>query len=189
MNTPAHAIAGLLLLGSGNRQRHAVAIVAGSLVPDAPMLIFYLWARFSGMSERSIWREGYFDPGWQAFFDAFHSFPLLAFAALFALWMRMKGVAVFFAAMVLHSVFDFPLHHHDAHRHFWPLSDYRFASPLSYWDPQYYGQWVGPLELLMVVAGGAWLLRHAENPAVFRSVAAILLLYLSFWGFAAAVWL
>jgi len=37
--------------------------------------------------------------------------------------------------MALHALFDFPLHHDDGHRHFWPFSEFRFDSPVSYWDP------------------------------------------------------
>ena len=189
MNTPAHAIANLLLFRKSIRETHAVAIVAGALLPDAPMLLFYLWARLSGMHERAIWRDGYFDPGWQALFDAFHSFPLLGLAWLLAWRARMQALSLFFASMVMHSLFDFPFHHNDAHRHFWPLSDFRFASPVSYWDPAYYGQYVSALELLVVMAGGAWLLRTAESPTLFRCTAAILFIYLAFWAVAAAIWI
>jgi len=189
MNTPAHAIINLLLFRKSIRKTHAVAIVAGALLPDAPMLVFYVWARLSGMSERTIWRDGYFDPGWQALFDAFHSFPLLGLAWLVVWRARIQVLAVFFASMFMHSLFDFPFHHNDAHRHFWPLSDFRFASPISYWDPAHYGQFMGPLELLVVIAGGAWLLRTAESPVLFRSTAAILFVYLAFWAFAAVIWM
>jgi len=189
MNTPAHAIINLLLFRKSIRETHSIAIVTGALLPDAPMLVFYLWARLSGMSERTIWHDGYYDAGWQAVFDAFHSFPLLGLAWLVAWRARMQTASVFFASMFMHSLFDFPVHHDDAHRHFWPLSDFRFASPVSYWDPAHYGQFVAPLELLLMVAGGAWLLRSAESTRLFRCVAAILLFYLAYWGFAAAVWI
>jgi len=189
MNTPAHAIVNLLLFRKRARETHAVAIIAGALLPDAPMLVFYLWSRLMGMSEHHIWREGYFDPGWQAVFDAFHSFPLLGLAWLLAWRARMQVIMVFFASMLMHSLFDFPLHHNDAHRHFWPLSDFRFASPVSYWDPAYYGQWMAPLELIVVLAGGAWLLRTAESPVLFRGTAAILFIYLAFWAIAATLWM
>jgi len=102
---------------------------------------------------------------------------------------RMQVMMVFFASMLMHSLFDFPLHHNDAHRHFWPLSDFRFASPVSYWDPAYYGQWMAPLELIVVLAGGAWLLRTAESPVLFRGTAAILFIYLAFWAIAATLWM
>jgi len=188
LNTPAHAIVNLLLFRKSARETHTMAIVAGALLPDVPMFIFYLWARLQGLSERVIWRDGYFDAGWQAVFDAFHSFPLLGLAWLLAWRARMQALCVFFASMFMHSLFDFPLHHDDAHRHFWPLSDFQFASPVSYWDPAHFGQFMAPLELLVMVAGGAWLLRSAESPGLFRSVAAILFVYLAFWAFATAMW-
>jgi len=189
VNTPAHAIVNLLLFRKSARETHAIAIVAGALLPDAPMFLFYVWSRLQGLSERAIWRDGYFDSGWQAVFDAFHSFPLLGLAWLLAWRARMQAASIFFASMVMHSLFDFPLHHDDAHRHFWPLFDFRFASPLSYWDPAHYGQFIAPLELLLVVAGGAWLLRTSESTKLFRCTAAVLFFYLAFWGFAAAVWM
>jgi hypothetical protein len=46
---------------------------------------------------------------------------------------------VFAVAALLHVGTDFLLHHNDARRHFWPLSDWVFRSPLSYWDPAYHG--------------------------------------------------
>jgi hypothetical protein len=188
MNTPAHAIVNLLLFRKPVRETHAVAIVAGALTPDAPMLIFYLWARLTDMHERAIWHDGYFDAGWQAVFDAFHSFPLLGLAWLLAWRARVQALCMFIASMLMHSLLDFPLHHDDAHRHFWPLSDFRFASPASYWDPAHYGAFAAPMELLLMVAGGAWLLHSAESPRLFRSVAALLFIYLAFRAFAMAMW-
>lgn len=152
------------------------------------MVAFYLWARASGMSERAIWRQGYFDPAWQTLFDAFHSLPLLALAALAAWRLRMQVAVMFLLAMMLHSLIDFGLHHDDSHRHFWPLSDWRLASPISYWDPAHFGAIVAPLELLLVAAGGAWLLRTAASTSLFRLTGAILMLYLLFWGFALLMW-
>lgn len=189
MNTAAHAIVNLLLFRKSIRETHVFAIISGALLPDAPMFIFYFWAKLQGLSERVIWRDSYYDAGWQNLFDAFHSFPLLGLAWLLAWRARMQVLCIFFASMLLHSLFDFPLHHDDAHRHFWPLSDFRFASPISYWDPAHYGQFMAPLELLVVVAGGAWLLRTAESVKLFRSVAAILFIYLTFWAAAAAIWM
>jgi len=189
MNTAAHAIVNLLLFRKPLRETHVAAIISGALLPDTPMFIFYFWAKLQGLSEHVIWRENYYDAAWQNLFDAFHSFPLLGLAWLLAWRARMQALSVFFASMVLHSLFDFPLHHDDAHRHFWPLSDFRFASPVSYWDPAHYGQFIAPLELLLVVAGGAWLLRTAESTKLFRSVAAILFIYLTFWAIATAIWI
>ncbi|MDX8404646.1 MAG: hypothetical protein R8K50_00670, partial [Mariprofundus sp.] len=160
-----------------------------ALLPDAPMLLFYIQEKIQGVSEHVIWSELYYHPGWQALFNTFHSFPLLALACYAAWRARMRATAVFFASMFCHSLFDFPVHHSDAHQHFFPLSDYRFISPISYWDPAHYGLWVGSLELLIVVAGGGWLLRTGQSVMLSRSVSGLLCVYLLFWAFAAAMWL
>ena len=41
-------------------------------------------------------------------------------------------------------------HRDDSHRHPYPLSDWRFISPLSYWDPVHHGQWLGLAEASLV---------------------------------------
>ena len=45
-----------------------------------------------------------------------------------------------FCASLLHTIIDIPLHSTDGPLLFFPLDwNYRFASPISYWDPNYYG--------------------------------------------------
>jgi len=189
MNTPAHAIVNLLLFSKTKRERYPLAIIIGAVLPDLPMFVFYVWSRLSGHAERYIWKSGYFEPGWQAVFDAFHSFPLLV-AAWFVCWhLKKTWLSVFFASMILHSCFDFPLHHNDAHHHFFPFSDWQFLSPVSYWDPAYYGRIVGPIELFVVLAGGAWLLRTSGHVWIKRAVSLVLFMYLAFWAFAALLWM
>ena len=48
-------------------------------------------------------------------------------------------VALFALAALVHLAGDLPLHADDAHRHFWPLTDWRFHSPVSYWDRAHHG--------------------------------------------------
>jgi len=188
MNTPAHAIVNLLLFGKKQRQHHAVVIMVGALLPDLPMLLFYLQAKWRGLSESEIWHHDYFAANWQALFDTFHSFPLLGLACFMA-WRLQKPVyLVFFASMFVHSCFDFPLHNADAHHHFFPLSMWQFHSPLSYWDPQHYGRVIAVIELFTVLIGGAWLLRTSGSHALKNGVGLILLLYLSAWGFSVLWW-
>jgi hypothetical protein len=188
MNTPAHAIINLLLFRKKDREIHTIPIVAGALLPDVPIFVFYGWARCNGLDERSIWRQDYFDSGWQLVFDAFHSLPLLGLAWFMAWRARMNALAVFSASMFVHSLFDLPVHHDDAHRHFWPLSDVRFSSPVSYWDPAHFGQFVGLLELLVVMAGGAWLLCQAQTPQGRNIIVSVMLFYVAFWVFALVTW-
>jgi len=188
MNTPAHAIINLLLFGKKHRKTHSVAIVLGALIPDLPMLLFYIWEKIQGVSERVIWGDLYHQAAWQDFFNAFHSFPLLALAC-FAAWRAKLSVwTMFFGSMFCHSLFDFPVHHSDAHQHFFPFSDYRFISPISYWNPDYYGLWVGGVEILVMLVGSAYLLHSSQSIVKTRWVVGVLSVYLLFLLAAIALW-
>ena len=57
----------------------------------------------------------------------------------------------FFIWCLLHTFFDIPLHHNDGPRIFYPISDYIFYSPVSYWNREYYAGYVIPVELWMCV--------------------------------------
>ncbi len=41
------------------------------------------------------------------------------------------------------------MHAGDGRAHFWPISDWIFHSPFSYWDRGHHAGWIGPLELLV----------------------------------------
>ena len=46
----------------------------------------------------------------------------------------------FLGSCLLHTLVDIPVHHDDGPLIFWPFNwTYRFASPISYWDPAHYG--------------------------------------------------
>jgi hypothetical protein len=168
VNTPAHAILNLALLGRGENRAHTAPILAGALLPDFPMFGFYLWNRlFVGASERVIWGDLYFRASWQMLFDLFNSIPLAALGALLAWWAGARGWLLFFASVGLHGLLDLPLHREDAHRHFLPLSGWRFESPVSYWDPAHYGAWSSAFEILAVIAA-SWVLWRVYPLAVPR---------------------
>lgn len=184
MNTPAHVVVCLAALGGGARRRHAGAIAAGALVPDLPMFVFYLWQRlWVGLSEMAIWREAYFRDAWQDFFDLFNSIPIAAVLALAARAARREGVALFFASMLVHQLVDLPLHVEDAHRHFFPFTDWRFASPVSYWDPAHYGALGSGLELVAVLVACAVLWQRTRARAARVSLVVLVLVEAA--GFAA----
>lgn len=202
MNTPAHALVNLAAL-SGGRTRSALgadpeagsetalaaAVLAGGVAPDLPMVAFYGWQKLvRGVPEGIIWGELYFDPGWQALFDAFNSLPLIAVGLYVAWRLGSAPGAGFFASMALHVLADVPLHADDAHRPFFPLSDWRFQSPISYWDPAHHGRLVGALEAVAVAVCCVVALRRFEARAVRALVAAGAALYLSQWAWAAVIW-
>ena len=164
MNTPAHVVLNLAVLAGGERKPQSWAVAAGALVCDAPMFLFYLWQRaVERASEAVIWNEAYFRAGWQDFFDIFNSIPVAAVSGLAAWRLGRPGFALFFASMLLHQVLDLPIHRDDAHRHFLPLTDWRFSSPVSYWDPAYHGALMAGVELALVVAASAVLWRRTER--------------------------
>lgn len=189
MNTPAHAVANLLILGRRDRPREVMPIAAGALLPDVPMLVFYAWQKLAAVPEAEIWSQAYHDPRWQAFFDLFNSLPLIVLALLVARLASAPRWSAFFASMGLHALADLPLHNGDAHRHLWPLSDWRFASPVSYWDPAHHGQWAGLAEIALVAVGSVWLWRRYPQAGPRGLVAALALVYLLYWGFVALVWM
>lgn len=190
MNTPAHLVANLLALSHRERPREVVPITVGALLPDAPMFVFYAWEKLIRHTpEMTIWRERYFDHGWQTFFDVFNSLPLIALAMLVAHFIGSRGALVLFGSMGIHALLDLPLHREDAHRHFWPLFDWHFESPVSYWHPDHFGAWVSLAEIALTV-GGVVLLWRRHPQRWIRVLAATLGgLYALYWGFVVVVWL
>lgn len=189
MNTPAHAILNLCLLGRKEKPSLATPILFGAFLPDMPMVFFYGYVKLiQNIPEQVIWSETYFKPFWQNIFDIFNSLPLILVAMAVALFQKSPWFFAFFSSMAFHVFGDFPFHHDDAHRHFLPFSHWRFASPVSYWDPQHYGQYVSLLEASLVLIGSFFLFRRYESKKVKVFVAAVGLIYLLYWGYAIWMW-
>ncbi len=165
MNTPSHWVLSAVVLGRGPWRDAWRPIMAGAIVPDLPMLGFYAYQRLVvGAPERWIWSQTYFEPGWQTFFDVFNSFPLIALMALIAWYAGSRAGLAFCASMALHCLLDLPLHREDAHGHFFPLSSWRFVSPVSYWDFRHHGAYAATAEVLLAAAGSISLLRREARP-------------------------
>lgn len=190
MHTPGHAVLNLAVLGEGEEPRTDLAVLAGALVPDLPMVGFYLWARLgANLPEHVIWSETYFDPGWQTFFDLFNSAPLAVLLLVFAHRLAMPRTVAFGWSLLLHFALDFPLHGSDAHRHFFPLSDYRFESPLSYWDPSAGGALVGGVEIAVVASLVVFVLLRRYDSWWWRDGLVTAVAYYAAMGWwAARVW-
>lgn len=159
MNTPAHMIFGAALFGRAAQRGTTLTAVAGGLVPD---LSLYLLAGGSiflmGIPAETVFGQMYFSPAWQAIFAVDHSIPLWTGLLVVALLLRSARTTAFGASGLLHVVIDFCVHHDDARRQLWPLSDYVFTSPVSYWDPAHYGLIFAPVEagLCLVMAVLLW---------------------------------
>ena len=180
MNTPAHIALNLLALArsprsspseslqptaSANRVNPIPPVLIGAIIPDALMFVFYAIEKLiRGTPEILIWSERYYDPIWQYWFDITNSLPLMAVGLAVALWTRSQWWGLLFGSMILHVLGDLPLHHDDAHRHFLPLSDWRFISPVSYWDTDHYGGIVSVLEAIAVLVSCVILWQRSTSP-------------------------
>ncbi len=151
----------------------AWAGVAGGLIPDLPMYAIVLALKLSGVPAFLIFNVLYFQNWWQIANAMGHSlifWPLFGMAS----WLLRKRTtervqfwltffAILAASATLHSIIDFLCHREDAHMHFWPLSWWKFTSPVSYWNPHYYGRYVSAFEALMGIAMAIYLFRTYSN--------------------------
>ena len=159
MNTPAHLIMGAAAFGKPGHRRVTIAAVAGAMAPDISLYAMVSWSIYVlGVEPRVVFGQYYFSSAWQQVFAIDNSFVLWGLALGLALWSRKPALIAFAGAGLLHLVFDFPLHNDDARMHFWPISDWVFASPISYWDPRFHANIIGPLELAIAMVLSAFML-------------------------------
>ncbi len=161
MNTPAHTLIAAALLAKPGARRRNTALVLGSLVPDVTILWMILWERFVlGTDMRTIFTEKYYAPEWHLIFAIPNSIPLFALGVAVGYALGWTVVWVFCAAALVHVILDLPLHHDDGHPHLWPFSDWIYASPVSYWDPNHHGMAAGAAEVALCVVLGIILWRR-----------------------------
>jgi hypothetical protein len=132
--------------------KRTLAFVSGALFPDIPTYVFFIvCGLILGYSGEIMWDEMYFNSGWSIPITLTHSFwlwPLLiAISTYFGhTFIRWFSISAFFHALV-----DFLVHTDDAYRHFWPFSEWKFHSPVSYYRASEYGNWVSAFDSLLVL--------------------------------------
>ena len=180
MNTPSHflinySVGRLLRLP----QRYAVkmsAVVWGSLAPD---VMLYVLSITTTLYFRVIhgWSVGYamdygfdtlfFENIWWIVLHNVMQAPLVLVGAMVVAMLGMRTargasnermyaiwlwVVVFLASALLHTILDIFTHHDDGPLLLFPFNfDVRFRSPVSYWDPQHFGNIFYQFELLVDV--------------------------------------
>ncbi len=150
MRTHGHAILNLALLDAAGAPS-LTPVFWGAIAPDLSITVFYLWVKLvERLPEVRIWGEAYNRPGWQVLVATGHSLPLAFLGMAIAHGQGWLALQWFFLSMVLHDLADVPIHHHDAHRHLFPISNWRFISPLSYWDLRHHAPAVTLVESLVV---------------------------------------
>ncbi|CAN5836940.1 hypothetical protein BH24DEI2_BH24DEI2_16360 [soil metagenome] len=80
-----------------------------------------------------------------------------------------RGLLWFAVGAALHTLIDIFTHAGDGPLFLFPLTTYRFDSPVSYWDPVYYGRAFTVLEyaldaLLLAYLGVTWWRRRVKKP-------------------------
>ena len=176
MNTVAHLVFNLLTIERPHlfypwpsflrkNSLPIAPIVWGALIPDLPMVVFYgvekLWL---GQSEDYIWGSAYFLPHWSNFIDVFNSIPLIGLGFIWSFWQQSRWGWLLCMSLLLHVLGDLPLHHDDGHRHFFPISNWRFESPISYWDPNHHGGLIAVIEAIAVFMACFLLFRSYQSP-------------------------
>jgi hypothetical protein len=178
VNTPTHVLASLALLGRRGDGPRNVAAAAGAVLPDVAIYVLFVVARLVlGQPSSRIWTRTYFEPGWQLAVDLLHSVPLALAGLALARLRGHRVAAALCASMLLHSALDLPVHTDDAHRHFLPVSGWRFHSPLSYWDPRSHGREVAAVEIALSLALAVRVFRLLTNRAARGAVAATAVVY------------
>lgn len=158
-----------------NRFGSPAAFLVGGFAPDvgltlltAGAAVFFPLARDMTLAESMQYAFDtlFFESKpWIAMANVLHSpvvvgalFAASRLGSLSSTWQRRLGS--FAAGCALHIAMDIPVHHDDGPVVFWPIDwDYRFESPVSYWDRDHYGGIVAPIDLAITVIGGATLIR------------------------------
>ena len=159
MNTPAHLIFGLTVFGKADAPKVNVAALAGAMIPDLSLYLLAFWhLQLLGTPADIVFGQLYFSDAWQSIFRIDNSMVLWGIALVSGIMWRAPILIALCGAAMLHLGLDFLLHNDDGRAHFWPISNWIFQSPVSYWDGDHYGNIVGPLEVLvsLICCGVLW---------------------------------
>ncbi|MGR3486333.1 MAG: cobalamin biosynthesis protein CobQ [Paracoccaceae bacterium] len=175
MNTPAHLIFGLAAFGRPHRPAVTCAALIGALLPDLSLYALAGWhLQVIGTSPEIVFRELYYSEAWQSIFRIDNSFVIWGLLLALAAWRRSAWAIALTGAALLHLALDFPLHNDDARAHFWPLTEWVFVSPVSYWDTAHHGAAVAVVEVAACLAATALVWRRLRHWG-WRALASVLL--------------
>lgn len=150
MHTYSHAVLTWAVARYVNREElHAAAWgAAGAALPDLPTLTKAAWLlwRHRGTIEKEEFLEAleYFKEPSGKVDLSLHSLAPVGFllASYKALGLKKKdpkgALLAFLLGWAGHNLLDLPTHAEDARPMFWPLSRWRWKSPISYWDRKFY---------------------------------------------------
>ncbi len=187
MNTQTHIIMGAALFG-GKMPKRAWAGALGGFTPDIPMLLIVGALKLYGIPNILIFGFLYWQNWWQIANAIAHNFWLWGAIILISVVLRERRnlspleidrwtlPIIFASSALLHTTIDFLCHREDAHMSFWPVSNWKFISPVSYYDAQHFGQYFTIFEALIGV-GFALLLMARYASRTLRAVLLVALLF------------
>lgn len=161
MQTPSHFLLTAVLAHKApslTQTGSKVSLLVGSILPDLPLILltvgyelYYRWFAVSPTSG-SVMEYLHFDlffndPIWIISHNFFHSLVINFVLLAVGYWgMRREqrwGRLLFWLTVgtLFHTVIDILTHHSDGPLLLFPLNcEYRFPSPVSYWEAAYYGR-------------------------------------------------
>ena len=123
----------------------------GGVVPDLSIVVMFAISRLMRLTPGATWQAPngmYWQEPWQEISAISNSIPLWAGLSLLGWFLfqyakKLNGfglyLLVFSIAALTHTLGDFPVHTDDAHVHFWPFSDWRYYSLVSYYQSANFG--------------------------------------------------
>ena len=165
METYAHSFFTWALAKHGVKAGRAAGVAGalGAALPDVPA---FVGTAYFAIKNGGVWIEEdleaiYFAGPFGAMGSALHSIvPVGALLALYGAFglLRFDGRRILLWLLLGwagHTVVDFLTHADDLRPLFWPLLDWRWSSPVSYYNPRYYGRefmLVSHVSMLAIVA-------------------------------------
>jgi hypothetical protein len=174
MNTQSHVIMGAVFFGRGISAK-AWAGALGGVTPDVPMILIVITLKLAGVPAHTIFDDMYWQNWWQVTNGLAHNFWLWGGLVVLALVMRDRlstsarnfdrwtALSLFAGSALLHSAIDFLCHREDAHMSFWPVTRWKFISPVSYYDRAHYGMWFSLFEAGLSLILAAVLFRQFSS--------------------------
>lgn len=159
MITPSHLIYSWALAKAtekphnSNTKQRTFWFVFGALLPDTAVFVFFIVnGLILGYSHEKLWDDMYFHSHWSILFTLSHSLLVWPAVLITSFLLRQSWLRWLSISALLHIVVDFCVHTADAYQHFWPLTDWRFMSPISYWNRAEYGRYVGLFDTILVLS-------------------------------------
>ena len=161
------------MLGAQRRPAfYKYLILFAALMPDLPALLFFV-IHLIQLKTPHVWHL-YTGP-YKLAATWLHSLPVALAMLLVCRLLKWHWGLWFCFSWLLHGIFDFFTHGSDGHAHFFPFSDYVFASPVSYWQVDRFALLFLPVEAALTLFAG-WYHYKIHAQRLFKAGVLLILL-------------